>query len=129
MTRYSKIHIVVMLVTLFFCTRLEGQSESRKPMLISQTEIIPYRLVPSQNPMYGCWLEIELIGLPESILKDEELTETLYRLVVQKETGEIGFNQDEFKWNGRNFVLVKIQVPSPYSVEPKYHEIEVDPYE
>jgi len=129
MTRYSKIHIVVVLVTLFFCTRLEGQSESRKPMLISQTEIIPYRLVPSQNPMYGCWLEIELIGLPESILKDEELTESLYRLVVQKETGEIGFNQDEFKWNGRNFVLVKIQVPSPYSVEPKYHEIEVDPYE
>ena len=129
MTRYSKIHLVVVLVTLFFCTRLEGQSESRKPMLISQTEIIPYRLVPSQNPMYGCWLEIELIGLPESILKNEELTETLYRLVVQKETGEIGFNQDEFKWNGRNFVLVKIQVPSPYSVEPKYHEIEVDPYE
>ncbi len=129
MTRYSKIHIVVVLVTLFFCTRLEGQSESRKPMLISQTEIIPYRLVPSQNPMYGCWLEIELIGLPESILKNEELTESLYRLVVQKETGEIGFNQDEFKWNGRNFVLVKIQVPSPYSVEPKYHEIEVDPYE
>ena len=129
MTRYSKIHIVVVLVTLFFCTRLEGQSESRKPMLISQTEIIPYRLVPSQNPMYGCWLEIELIGLPESILKDEELTETLYRLVVQKETGEIGFNQDEFRWNNRNFVLVKIQVPSPYSVEPKYHEIEVDPYE
>ena len=129
MTRYSKIHIVVVLVTLFFCTRLEGQSESRKPMLISQTEIIPYRLVPSQNPMYGCWLEIELIGLPESILKDEEVTETLYRLVVQKETGEIGFNQDEFRWNNRNFVLVKIQVPSPYSVEPKYHEIEVDPYE
>ena len=129
MTRYSKIHIVVVLVTLFFCTRLEGQSESRKPMLISQTEIIPYRLVPSQNPMYGCWLEIELIGLPESILKNEELTETLYRLVVKKETGEIGFNQDEFKWNNRNFVLVKIQVPSPYSVEPKYHEIEVDPYE
>ena len=123
MTRYSKIHLVVVLVTLFFCTRLEGQSESRKPMLISQTEIIPYRLVPSQNPMYGCWLEIELIGLPESILKNEELTESLYRLVVQKETGEIGFNQDEFKWNGRNFVLVKIQVPSPYSVEPIYHEI------
>ena len=129
MTRYSKIHIVVVLVTLFFCTRLEGQSESRKPLLISQTEIIPYRLVPSQNPMYGCWLEIELIGLPESILKNEELTESLYRLVVQKETGEIGFNQDEFRWNNRNFVLVKIQVPSPYSVEPKYHEIEVDPYE
>ena len=126
MTRYSKIHIVVVLVTLFFCTRLEGQSESRKPMLISQTEIIPYRLVPSQNPMYGCWLEIELIGLPESILKDEELTESLYRLVVQKETGEIGFHERDFKWNNKTYVLVKIQVPSPYSVMPKHSVLEVE---
>tara|TARA_Y100000004_G_scaffold92360_1_gene103537 strand:- start:312 stop:761 length:450 start_codon:yes stop_codon:yes gene_type:complete len=127
MTRYSKIHLVVMLVTFLFCTsKLNGQSEYGKPFVISQTEIIPYRLVPSQDPGYGCWLEIELIGLPESIVKNEELVESLYRLVVQKETGEIGFNQDEFKWNNRNFVLVKIQVPSPYSVMPKTHEIEVE---
>ena len=126
MTRYSKIHLVVMLVTFLFCTsKLNGQSHEGG-FDVFQTEIIPYRLVPSQNPMYGCWLEIELIGLPESIIKNEELVESLYRLVVQKETGEIGFNQDEFQWNNRNFVLVKIQVPSPYSVMPKTHEIEVE---
>ena len=62
-----------------------------------QTEIIPYRLVPSQDIGYGCWLEIEFIGMPVHMRGDEELMEALYRLVVSKETGEIGFNQDEFK--------------------------------
>ena len=31
-----------------------------------QTEIIPYRLVPSQDIGYGCWLEIEFIGMPRT---------------------------------------------------------------
>ena len=121
MTRYSKIHLIVMLLTFLFVNKLHGQTD------IVQSEIIPYRLVPSQNPMYGCWLEIELIGLPESVARNEELVESLYRLVVQKETGEIGWSVDEVKWNGRQFVLVKIQVPSPYTIQPKseIHEIHV----
>jgi len=125
MTRYSKIHLIVMLLTFLFVNKLHGQTD------IIQSEIIPYRLVPSQNPMYGCWLEIELIGLPESVARDEELVESLYRLVVQKETGEIGWSVDEVKWNGRQFVLVKIQVPSPYTIQPKseIHEIEVIEYD
>ena len=94
-----------------------------------QTEIIPYRLVPSQDEGYGCWLEIEFIGLPQSMLQDEELLDALNRLVVSKETGEIGFHERAFKWNGKTYVLVKIQVPSPYSVMPKHTEIEVSPYE
>ena len=94
-----------------------------------QTEIIPYRLVPSQDEGYGCWLEIEFIGLPQSMLQDEELLDALNRLVVSKETGEIGFHERDFKWNHKTYVLVKIQVPSPYSVMPKSVEIEVDPYE
>ena len=73
----------------------------------------------------------ELIGLPESVAKNEELVESLYRLVVQKETGEIGWSVDEVKWNGRQFVLVKIQVPSPYTIQPKseIHEINVVPHD
>ena len=67
-----------------------------------QTEIIPYRLVPSQDEGYGCWLEIEFIGLPQSMLNDEELLDALNRLVV------------------------RIQVPSPYSVMPKSVEMNVD---
>ena len=94
-----------------------------------QTEIIPYRLVPSQDEGYGCWLEIEFIGLPQSMLNDEELLDALNRLVVSKETGEIGFHERDFKWNHKTYVLVKIQVPSPYSVMPKHTEIEVSPYE
>ena len=94
-----------------------------------QTEIIPYRLVPSQTQGYECWLEIEFIGLPQSMIKDEEMMDALNRLVVMKETGEIGFHERDFTKNGKQYVLVKIQVPSPYSVMPKSVEIEVDPYE
>ena len=91
-----------------------------------QTEIIPYRLVPSQDEGYGCWLEIEFIGLPQSMLQDEELLDALNRLVVSKETGEIGFHERDFTRNGKQYVLVKIQVPSPYSVMPKSVEMNVD---
>lgn len=94
-----------------------------------QTEIIPYRLVPSQAAGYGCWLEIEFIGLPESMRGDDEVMDTLNRLVVMKETGEIGWNEREFTRNGKQYILVKIQVPSPYDVIPKHTEIEVSPYE
>ena len=56
----------------------------------------------------------------------EELMDALYRLVVSKETGEIGFHERDFKWNGKTYVLVKIQVPSPYSVMPKHSVLEVE---
>jgi hypothetical protein len=91
-----------------------------------QTEIIPYRLVPSQDVGYGCWLEIEFIGMPIHMRSDEELMDALFRLVVSKETGEIGFHERDFKWNNKMYVLVKIQVPSPYDVLPKETIIEVD---
>ena len=90
------------------------------------TEIIPYRLVPSQDIGYGCWLEIEFIGMPVHMRGDEELMDALYKLVVSKETGEIGFHERDFKWNNKTYVLVKIQVPSPYSVMPKHSVLEVE---
>ena len=72
---------------------------------------------------------MEFIGLPESLRNDEEIMDMLNRLVVMKETGEIGFNERDFRRGGKNYILVKIQVPSPYDVHPKSVEIEVDPYE
>jgi len=38
MTRYSKIHLIVMLLTFLFVNKLHGQTD------IVQSEIIPYRL-------------------------------------------------------------------------------------
>lgn len=119
---FSMVHIALVIL-IFILTPLRGQT------INGTTEIIPYRLVPSQAEGYGCWLEIEFIGLPQSMLNDEELLDALNRLVVSKETGEIGFHERDFKWNGKTYVLVKIQVPSPYSVMPKHTEIEVSPYE
>ena len=46
-----------------------------------------------------------------------------------RETGEIGFYERDFRRGGKNYILVKIQVPIPYDVEPRRVEIEVDPYE
>ena len=109
---YKKLLVIFLFIMCF----VRGQS---------QTEIIPYRLVPSMAEGYGCWLEIEFIGLPQSMIEDEELLDALNRLVVSKETGELGFDERDFKWNGKTYVLVKIQVPSPYSVMPKQSVIEV----
>lgn len=119
MNKWSKGHIILVMMTFLFIGKLHGQ----------QTELIPYRLVPSQDMGYGCWLEIEFIGLSESMRGDEETMDMLSRLVVQKETGEIGFNERDFRRNGKNYILVKIQVPSPYDVEPRRVEIEVETYE
>ena len=116
---FSIVHIIVMVVVLFG-TQLRGQHDTRI------TEIIPYRLVPSMAEGYGCWLEIEFIGLGEKMRSDEELLDALNRLVVMKETGEIGFHEEDFKWNGVTYILVKIQVPSPYSVLPKQTIMEVE---
>ena len=119
MNKWSKGHIILVMMTFLFIGKLHGQ----------QTELIPYRLVPSQDMGYGCWLEIEFIGLSESMRGDEETMDMLSRLVVQKETGEIGFNERDFRRNGKDYILVKIQVPSPYDVEPRRVEIEVETYE
>ena len=120
MNKFSMSHIVVMLLTFLFVSKLNGQVT---------TELIPYRLVPSEAMGYGCWLEVEFIGLPKSMHGDEELIDMLNRMVVQKETGEIGFNERDFRRGDKWYVLVKIQVPSPYNVEPRSVEIEVNPYE
>lgn len=120
---FSMIHIAIVIIV-FMLTPLRGQHLDAYSGF--QTEIIPYRLVPSQDIGYGCWLEIEFIGMPLTMRSDEELMDALYRLVVSKETGEIGFHEKDFKWNNKTYVLVKIQVPSPYSVMPKHSIIEVE---
>ena len=120
MNKISISHIVVMLLTFLFVSKLNGQVT---------TELIPYRLVPSGAMGYGCWLEVEFIGLPESMHGDDEVMDMLNRLVVQKETGEIGFNERDFRRNGKNYILVKIQVPSPYDVLPKSIEVDVEAWD
>jgi len=74
MTRISKLHIILVLITLMVSV-LKGQtgynSNSALPLIPNEykldnhiglrpnitPEIIPYRIVPSDNPLYGCWSE------------------------------------------------------------------------
>lgn len=82
MTRISKLHIILVLITLMVSV-LKGQTgynpNSALPSVIPLipneykldnlrldkhnviTEIIPYRIVPSDNPLYGCWSELDVI--------------------------------------------------------------------
>ena len=85
----------------------------------TNTEIIPYRLVPSSDIGYGCHLEIELIGLLDEVQSNPKLLESIYRGIVNKEIGLIGWNESELQMNNKQYVLVKIQVPSPLEIERK----------
>jgi hypothetical protein len=103
--------LVKLLLMLLFVGVLHSQ--------IHQTEIIPYRLVPSQAEGYGCWLDLEVIALPKGVEIGSDEEERIYRAIVKKEMGEIGWNEQYIMLNNKQYVLVKIQVPSPYGLEVK----------
>ena len=96
MTRYSKFHIIIVFITLMISV-LKGQDTnilpSDSPILLDEwnnhrsslsrnTEIIPYRIVPSDNPLYGCWSELEVIW-PEYL--SYEIQERLTITIVNQE--------------------------------------------
>ncbi len=108
--------IKVLLISVFLTMNVLYSQEKQ-----TNTEIIPYRLVPSSDIGYGCHLEIELIGLTPMIEENEVLLESIYRGIVNKEIGLIGWNESELidKRNNKQYVLVKIQVPSPLEISRK----------
>lgn len=108
--------IKVLLISVFLTMNVLYSQEKQ-----TNTEIIPYRLVPSSDIGYGCHLEIQLIGLLDEVQMNERLLESIYRGIVNKEIGLIGWNESELFDidNNRHYVLVKIQVPSPLEIERK----------
>ena len=81
------------------------------------TEIIPYRLVPSQDIGYGCWLDLEIVALPFGIEKNSKEEEKILEAIVKKETGDNGF--EFIQINNKQYVLMKIQIPEPFNLEVK----------
>ena len=108
--------IKVLLISVFLTMNVLYSQEKQ-----TNTEIIPYRLVPSSDIGYGCHLEIQLIGLLDEVQRNERLMESIYRGIVNKEIGLIGWNESELfdEVMNRHYVLVKIQVPSPLEIERK----------
>jgi len=97
MTRISKIHLIIMVVTFIMVGVLKGQDTNilpnDSPVLLDEwnnhrshlsvkTEIIPYRIVPSDNPLYGCWSELDVIW-PDYM--DEDIREKLTITIVNQE--------------------------------------------
>ena len=70
------------LVILMLLGNLNSQNNYYKPPIISQVEIVPYRIIPSDTPGYGCWSEIEMLGESEYSL---EVREKLYHEIIMRE--------------------------------------------
>ena len=79
------------------------------------TEIIPYRLVPSQDIGYGCWLDLEIVAMPNGVKKGSISEQKIYEAIVKKEMGENGFSF--LMINNKQYVLMKIQVPEPFELQ------------
>ena len=101
--------LFIMLLMIFSVSELKGQP----------TEIIPYRLVPSTHPDYGCWLDLEVVSLPYGVKKGSDVETKIYEAIVKKETGEIGYNDTFVVINNKSYVLLKIQVPETFDIEPR----------
>ena len=78
-------------------------------------EIIPYRLVPSQDIGYGCWLDLEIVAMPNGVKKGSISEQKIYEAIVKKEMGENGFSF--LMINNKQYVLMKIQVPEPFELQ------------
>ena len=65
MTKYSRIHILLALITFWFCTQLRGQNIDIDPILLQSSfdnpkpEIMAYQLVPGKDNY--CHFEIQII--------------------------------------------------------------------
>ena len=101
--------LFIMLLMIFSVSELKGQP----------TEIIPYRLVPSTHPDYGCWLDLEIVALPNGVNGGSVEEVKIYEAIVKKEVGEIGFNDVFVVINNKSYVLLKIQVPETFDIEPR----------
>jgi len=78
------------------------------------TEIIPYRLVPSQDIGYGCWLDLEIVALPLGVVKGSDEENKILEATVKKEIGENGFGF--LTINNKQYVLMKNQVPETFEL-------------
>ena len=58
------------------------EMSSHRNALLGKVEIIPYRIVPSDHPLYGCWSELEVMWPP---LMKEEYREMLTITIVNQE--------------------------------------------
>ena len=99
--------LFIMLLMIFSISELKGQP----------TEIIPYRLVPSTHPDYGCWLDLEIVALPNGVNGGSVEEVKIYEAIVKKEIGENGF--EFLQINNKQYVLIKIQVPETFDIEPR----------
>ena len=109
-----------MLISFMFVSILKGQGWDREqfdePILIdemsshqralsNEVEIIPYRIVPSDHPLYGCWSELEVMWPP--LLKDEYREALTITIVNQELHNDI---PSYVELGGVNYYVLKLPI-------------------
>jgi len=82
MELYKVMNLKFSLVILMLLGNLNSQNNYYDPPMISQVEIVPYRIIPSDTPGYGCWSEIEMLGESEY---SSGVREKLYHEIIMRE--------------------------------------------
>lgn len=117
MTKYSRYHIIVMIITFVLVGVLKGQNwDITEPILLDEmkshrqsfdlpVEIIPYRIIPSDNPYYGCWSELDVMW---SEHHSEELKERLLITIVNQELHQD--IPDYVDIGGKSYYMIKLPI-------------------
>jgi hypothetical protein len=130
MTRVSKLHIILVFITLMVSV-LKGQPDILQSRLNNNSmipiqmvkdglsidyglslitpEIIPYRIVPSDNPLYGCWSELEVIW-PE-YLSNENREKLSITIINQELHNDI---PDYVEIGNKHYYMMKLPMYSVY---------------
>ena len=115
MTKYSRIHILLALITFWFCTQLRGQNINVDPILLQSTfdnpkpEIIAYQLVPGQDNY--CHFEIDILqafawtNIP--VPQREETKEIIEDRIVFEETNPWA-TSEVFYIDDKAYFLVRV---------------------
>ena len=103
MTKLSKIHLLIAIVTFIFVTSLKGQVIQTKP------EMIPYRLTPDLE--MGCHFIIDIIeplhfGRVPVVL-EEETKEIIYERIVFEITNPYA-TSSIFEIDDKQYFLIRI---------------------
>ena len=93
---------------------LDEMSNHRKSMQLG-VEIIPYKVVPSDNPLYGCWSELDVIW-PDYM--SDEIKERLVITIINQELHQDIPDMVEINDDGlmKSYYMIKLPIGHYWNV-------------
>ena len=87
-------------------------SQNNDYLTPNQIEIVPYRIIPSNDPSYGCWSEVELISVL-NIRNEirEQLIHEIIKIELYREVSEY------IKIENKSYYLLRLPINEYYNYE------------